>query len=475
MTFFRLIPKLLTPIFLFFSLSCFSQDLDSLIQVAEGMDKNIEQADLYSDISDEYNSRALYKDALKYCKVAVDIYREIGDKSQEAAELRSLGGININLHEYEEAEKILEKSKSIYNSLNDKNGIANVNSTLGELFAWKEESEEDYIKAKEYLFEAISYRLEHKMYSKLANNYFELAIIYDGQNNPAKTLEYYYKVIEICRDSRYVKNTKSNRLAAAYANSGSVYRDAKENTLAIEYYFKALESMPKNGNLSNRAIMNRELGLLHRRIDEFEDASNYLFKALNIGLSIENTWRIQEAYQQLGALHLDQNNLDSSKFYLDKSHSLSEELDWNYSANKFLMGDYYYEINEYDQAISYYNKSINRNKNYTESYKGLADCYKSKGDFQKSTELLEIYQIKKDSISDLLRIPAVSLSDTKQEKDLTLKETRRIEEQELKVIQERNYLQYSAAMLVIIILLLVLNLVVSFKLPPIAIKCIFIL
>ena len=69
-----------------------------------------------------------------------------------------------------------------------------------------------------------------------------------------------------------------------------------------------------------------------------------------------------------------------------------------------------------------------------------------------------------------MRIPAVSLSDTKQEKDLTLKETRRIEEQELKVIQERNYLQYSAAMLVIIILLLVLNLVVSFKLPPIAIK-----
>ena len=151
MRFLRLIQQLLTPLFLLLSLNCFSQNLDSLIQVADGMEDSIEKADLYSDISNDFNNRALYKDALRHCNKAIGLYKVIGDKSKEAAELRALGAINISIHEFDDAEKILEKSKSIYTSLNDKNGIANVNSTLGELFAWKSESDEDYLKAKPLL------------------------------------------------------------------------------------------------------------------------------------------------------------------------------------------------------------------------------------------------------------------------------------------------------------------------------------
>jgi tetratricopeptide (TPR) repeat protein len=473
MKLFRINPKLFVSLFFLFSLinsQYYSQDLDSLIQIAEGMDENGEKAELLIDITYEHSNRALYNDGIQYADAAIKLCQKLGDKTNEANATKGLGDIYISLRKFNDASILLQKSKAIYKSLGDESGIANVNSSLGELFAWKGESDEDYLKAKEYLFEAISYRLENKQFKELASNYFELAIIYDSQTNPAKTLEYYYKVIEICRDKRYVKNIKSNRLAAAYANSGAVYRDARENGLAIEYYFKALESLPDNGNLSNKAIMNRELGLLHRRIGDYEASATYLFNSMHIGNSLENNWRVQEAHQNLGHLHLDQNNLDSASFYLDKSLNLSKSLDWNLSASFSLLGDYFYAIEDYSQAIHHYLKSIGENRNYTSSYKGIAKCYKSKGNYLKSTEYLELYQFKKDSISELMRIPALSLNDTKQEQDLSFKETKRIEEEEKKAVQERNYLQYSAAMLAIIILLLLLNLVVSFKLPPIAIK-----
>ena len=84
----------------------------------------------------------------------------------------------------------------IYQALNNEQGIALAHSRLGELFAW-EGGDENFIRAKEHLFEAIGYRLENDDTGLIANDYFQLAHINFQQGNPGKTLQYYYKVIEL--------------------------------------------------------------------------------------------------------------------------------------------------------------------------------------------------------------------------------------------------------------------------------------
>ena len=83
--------------------------------------------------------------------------------------------------------------------------------------------------------------------------------------------------------------------AAAYANSGAVYRDAEEHGLAIEYYLKALESLPDNANASNQAIMNLQLGKLYINTQEYPEAKERLFAGRNIGLKFGHDLRVHNA------------------------------------------------------------------------------------------------------------------------------------------------------------------------------------
>ena len=75
-----------------------------------------------------------------------------------------------------------------------------------------------------------------------------------------------------------------------------------------------------------------------------------------------------------------------------------------------------------------------------------------------------------DSLREMRRVPAISLSETRQEVSLMEKEERRRVEQEREEAKSRNFLQYSAGLFLIVILLLLLNLVVKLTLPTLVIK-----
>lgn len=448
-----------------------SQNIDSLFNLTNSMSNSIKKTEMLIEISEAQNNLGLYKEGINTAKEAIEICIKLSDKEAEANAKLALSNCYVTNKNFDKAEQVLEETMMIYKNLNLEGGVADVNSKYGELFAWKRSSDEDNIKAKEYLLEAISYRLENNEYSSLATDYFELAIVYSNSNNAAKTLEYYYKAIEIIRDPRYSAITGgSNRLAAGYANIGLVYKNAYENNLAIEYYIKALNSLPKNGNVSNRSIMNYQLSVLHMRNGNFSDGYNYIYKSLKLGKDIKNDYRIKDGYEQLGQLHFEKDKLDSAYYYFNKALEISEKTKDERESIHYSLGNYYLKIRDVEKALNQYEKSIKYNDIFWNSYKGLANCYKMKGDFKSSVGYLETYHHIKDSIEELRSIPAVNLSETIQEQKLAAKEKTRIEKEQKEIIQERNYLQYSGVLLVIVILLLILNLIVSIKLPPIAIK-----
>jgi tetratricopeptide (TPR) repeat protein len=449
--------------------SAFAQNLDSLLQVADGMEASVDKAETLLDIAYQQNNISLYKEGIETSKKALQLFLDFSDKNGEALTLHTLSNCYIGYREYELAEQALDQAMQIYKNLNDEAGQANIHSTYGTLFTWRGGTIEYQIIAKEHLFEAISYRLEHNDYSALASDYFELAVISSDQSDVSKTLEYYYKVIEICRDRRYVDNVRSNRLAAAYANSGMTYKNAYENELAIEYYLKAIESLPDDANMSNRSIMLNHLGELYHRIHKYDLGLDYIYKSIRIGEDLHNDLRLEQGYRLLGDIHLENNDLDSAFYYLKMSHDLAIKTDFDLGISHNSIGNYYLSNGDINTAIIHFKNSIEP-YDFVRAYNGLAKCYKLLGDFSNSTKFLELYVSKKDSLDNLLRIPAVSLANTKQEQELSSREKKRTEEEEAALVKERNYLQYSAAMLAIVILLLVLNLVISFKLPPLAIK-----
>ena len=112
----------------------------------------------------------------------------------------------------------------------------------------------------------------------------------------AKTLRYYYRVIELQREQFATNDVKDNTLAGAYNNSGLVYLNAEEYPLAIEYMKKALDCLPANGNQQFQAIMNRNLAWLHMKTEEFDVAHHHLNVVEDLASELDFTVLVQFAH-----------------------------------------------------------------------------------------------------------------------------------------------------------------------------------
>ncbi|PKL68864.1 MAG: tetratricopeptide repeat-containing protein [Methanobacteriales archaeon HGW-Methanobacteriales-1] len=98
-------------------LSNMSPKLDDIVQL-------VESASIYETYSNE-------KDALIHLSQAFRISKEIGDASGEAALLLIMGNENLKQKKYDEAEKCLENSKSLFKRLGDESGLAGAMIILG--------------------------------------------------------------------------------------------------------------------------------------------------------------------------------------------------------------------------------------------------------------------------------------------------------------------------------------------------------
>ena len=459
------------------TLLSFASNLDSLLQATERMEPGVMQAKSYMELADECVRRALYTDALVHSKKALELQEEFGGTLDRAEAMVNLGVAHGNISDYDVGISWVEKGLGIFSSKRDEAGIASANTELGILLA---SAGRDDLLAKEYLMDALQYHHEHSNKQLLSRIYYALGRIASASDNgPAKTLKNYYKAIELRREIiQQSGSKKDNMLAGAYNNSGLVYLQAYENTLAIEYFNKALESLPEDGNVMFKGIMNFNLGVLHYRKSDFDAAHAHMSVAKDLNKAHGNEYFRDVVQAWRGRIFLAENRLDSARYCRDFILSRGEDVAPGHAINFTFLGDLSFAERDIEKAGNYYEAAMATNFNETgifanddvEAFLGASKCAKARGDLYKALELHEKYHLMLDSVMEVRRIPAISLSETREEMNLKEKEDRRRAQRDLQETRERNFLQYSAGLLLIVILLLLLNLVVKFTLPTLFIK-----
>ena len=445
-----------------------AESLDSLKQVIAGMEPGMALAEVHLELAEAYTNRALHQAALVECEQALKLFRTYGSDLDRARGMVRVGDAYTWMKEYGKASDWVRKGLRIFSSKRDDKGTAYATTKLGVALS---RTGEDYLEAKEHLLDALSYHQEHGDVEMLVESYYYLADIswsFDLSN--AKTLKYYYRVIELRRGQSSNGKMKDNRLAGAYNNSGLVYLYAEEYPLAIEYMNKALDCLPVNGNTHFQAIMNRNLAVLHGRTEEFEVAHHHLNVVEDLALELDLNAEIQFVHDHRCRLSLLQGDLDSAAVYKNVAVEYSESIGSEEYDNFTLLGDLSLAQGDMDEAHEHYKRALVKTSDDSWALLGASKCAKAKGDLELALSLRERHHAVEDSLREINRVPAISLSETRQEVNLMEKEERRRVEQEREAAKSRNFLQYSAGLLVIVILLLLLNLVVKLTLPSLVIK-----
>jgi CHAT domain-containing protein/Tfp pilus assembly protein PilF len=181
-----------------------------------------------------------YPEVLKYYEQALVIMREIGDSTGEAWSLNGIAMTNGALDKEEEALKFYEQALTIMREIKDKTGEATVLFNIGKDYDWGFDRQRDsrpisidfYEQALEIVREIGDRPLEAEILYTIAFTYKN-----KGQEKPEIALEYYKQALPIARElgDRILEEKVLNNMGYTYRSLGypQIAQEHQEQALAI--------------------------------------------------------------------------------------------------------------------------------------------------------------------------------------------------------------------------------------------------
>ncbi len=198
-----------------------------------------------------YQATGQAKKALEYYEQALPIMREVGDRAGEAQALANRGMAQYVLTDHESAVKSFNEALPIWRSLANKQGEAQSLAGLGEIYAVTGQMQ----RSQEHFNQALPLFREIGDKRGEAETITNLGYVYDQTGEKQKSIEFYTQAIAAFR-------AIGDRSGEAYAltNMGALYQSLGENRKALEYYEQAIPLRKAVGDRIGEAYTYNNMG-----------------------------------------------------------------------------------------------------------------------------------------------------------------------------------------------------------------------
>lgn len=299
-----------------------SKTEDSLKNVLNQTKNDIEKVQLLNEIADYYKSSnpVLMNE---YATKALVLSKKINYQTEEGTALLNLGIVNIITGNYPEALDFFSQARMVYEN---------------EL--------------------AINLKDNLKLKNGLARVYGSMGVVFSEQSNYAKALQYHLKAVSI-----YEETADEEKLARVYNNIGIVYRAQNEDFKALDYFSKAQKIQERLGD-PTVGITLTNIGNLHLKQNNLKEAEDYYTKAKFFFEKFPNPRGLGELYNNLGLLYKKNSTskkaLESWSLALQSFDLIDDK--FGKSDTYLFMGEYFYEQNNWDEALKHAQKAAELSK-----------------------------------------------------------------------------------------------------------------
>jgi tetratricopeptide (TPR) repeat protein len=200
----------------------------------------------------------------------------------------------------------------------------------------------------------------------------------------------------------------NHQLALAYSNLGTVYKERKLYTKAIQLNEKAIILLEKIKDYNGLGDARNNLGIIYKEQQKYELASQNFNQALVLYESTNNKERIAGVYHNVGSVFKQQKKYLIALNYLNRSIAIRKQFG---SKNLIfytyrIVSDVYKEIGEKELALK-----------YIDMYISFLDSNTS---LQKSTKIAELSELyRSEQRERLIALQADSIERQKQERSWT--------------------------------------------------------
>ena len=150
-----------------------------------------------------------------------------------------------------------------------------------------------------------------------------IGIVYEEMKNPEKALEYYFQALDF-----KIKRGDKRSIAGTYNNIAIIYEYFNEDSDSAYYYYyiRALNIYEEIGGDKNEALIYSNLGVIHLRKNEAEEAKSFFRKALAVYQESGDPRKIATSLHHIGLAFYNENNYQEALYYYLQSMELAEKV-----------------------------------------------------------------------------------------------------------------------------------------------------
>ena len=250
-------------------------------------------------------------------------FEEIGDKEGIANGNANLGNVYNNLNDDARALEYYDKALKTDEEIGNKKGIASVTGNIGHL----NQKHGKITEAMACYFKALAIDEEDgdKAGEALING--NIGNVYLGQCNYPKALVYFYKVLKAGEETGDKSCTA--RGASCLAN---VYESENDDRKALEYDFKSLKLYEELGNKTKIALVTGNIGVIYEDQKDYHKALDYYLKDLVLYKEVGEKSGISRTMGNIGNVYMLQKNNELAIQYELEALRIDEEINDRYNA-----------------------------------------------------------------------------------------------------------------------------------------------
>lgn len=234
-------------------------------------------------------------------------------KSQAFAQT-SLGLINQNNGEYDQAIKNHLKSLAIKKQLGDRKSYSGSYNNLGNIYKYKG----DYVKAIDYYSKSLKIREEFEDDNGIATSLNNIGVLYKDQKDYDKAILTFQKSLKL-----YQKMKDKYGEAAALNNLGNTYQDFQENEKALSYYEKSLKIREEIGDQNGVATSLYNMGNIHLNKKDLSSAIDFYKRSLVIREAIDDKRGVAISLLSLADIYREQGKTEEAYEFSIKAFNLA--------------------------------------------------------------------------------------------------------------------------------------------------------
>ncbi len=288
------------------------------------------------------------------CEAAYDKALKIAKKTRDALMLgqcnNSMGRLLVLKGDYAGAATYLQAASKLFESIDDKGGIAKVFGNIGNLHF----RQGHYKKAKSFFTKSIEISQEA---GEMPNSQIvaTLGLTYMNRGNYDEAIRCQQQQIAIAE-----KHHDKQGVADLYTKLGIVFFEKGDYDSALENYEKGLELSEELGNKQLTSIAIGGTGSVYERKGDYAKAMEHFKKDLELCEEIGDKQGTAIALGLIGELLSFKGEFYKAIDYLQKDLMICEELGYQKGLAKAVntLADVFYYLEEYRRALQYYNRAI---------------------------------------------------------------------------------------------------------------------